>query len=97
MTDATIETVWRTPEGFIAPWTNWNSGEPNGRTGDAVDIQDCVSTSGNWVDLSRFIVRVSVSYLQNIRIQFGTDVILNHHHHQIRNGKASIINLTSLV
>ena len=55
ITDSGVDTVWRTPEGFVAPWANWNPGtnEPNGRTGDPEDIQDCVrraTPSGKWID-----------------------------------------------
>ena len=55
ITDSGVDTVWRTPEGFVAPWANWNPGtnEPNGVTGDPEDIQDCVrraTSNGKWID-----------------------------------------------
>ena len=55
ITDAEIESVWMTPEGFISPWFKWASTEPNGRTGDAVSTQDCVRrhvNTGRWEDIN---------------------------------------------
>ena len=50
ITDAVVETVFRTPEGFITPWMNWYSDEPN----DASKTQqeDCVvrHVGGLWRD-----------------------------------------------
>ena len=50
ITDAVVETVFRTPEGLVTSWMNWYSDEPN----DASKTlqEDCVArhTGGLWRD-----------------------------------------------
>ena len=51
MTDATLETVFRTSEGFTTPWANWHVSSPNDAMLNAVE--DCVRrqpSSGKWDD-----------------------------------------------
>ena len=53
LTDAVVESVYRTPEGFTTSWVNWGNTEPN----DAAQsvVEDCVVrriSDGMWNDLS---------------------------------------------
>ena len=34
LSELDVRSVWRTTEGFTAPWTNWNPGEPSSPGGE---------------------------------------------------------------
>ena len=46
-----VGTVWRTTDGFIPPWFNWNSPEPNGNPRDAQRCVWRIPTHQKWVDV----------------------------------------------
>ena len=50
-----METLFRTQEGFVTPWANWNNGEPNDAINSAVE--DCVirNMDGGWGDAGCFV------------------------------------------
>ena len=41
LSDLDVETVFRTTDGFVAPWTNWFSPNPQGNAGQAEGTEDC--------------------------------------------------------
>ena len=48
LTDLVVETVFRTSDGFVTPWVNWDAAFPVDE-----DINDCVvrmSSDGGWKD-----------------------------------------------
>ena len=42
VSDLAVETVFRTVDGFVTPWVNWDSTEPSGTRGLADGTEDCV-------------------------------------------------------
>ena len=54
VSDLDLETVFRTVDGFITPWANWDSNEPSGTVGHAHGMEDVVVrlNGGRWRDRS---------------------------------------------
>ena len=54
VSDLALETVFRTVDGFVTPWVNWDSGEPSGNLGHAHGVEDAVVrlSGGKWRDRS---------------------------------------------
>ena len=53
ITDAEVESMFRTTEGFTTPWAQWQSQHPNDALVGAVE--DCVRrdpSNGQWTDIS---------------------------------------------
>ena len=46
-----VATVWRTTDGYIPPWFNWNSPEPNGNPRDAQLCVWRIPSHEKWVDV----------------------------------------------
>ena len=58
LTDAVVETVFRTPKGFTISWTNWGNTEPNDAEIQGVEV--CVArraTDGMWNDVPCSFIR----------------------------------------
>ena len=54
-----VETVFRTSDGFVTPWMNWDAAFPAGTAGDAEGLSDCVarmSDDGEWKDANCFLL-----------------------------------------
>ena len=49
--DAALETVFRTDEGFTAPWAKWRSTEPNDPTNSVVEHCVIRNIDTHWVDV----------------------------------------------
>ena len=45
LTDAEVETVFRTTDGFTSPWANWHPSEPNDPESTGA-IENCVERTG---------------------------------------------------
>ena len=48
-----METVFRTSDGFVTPWVNWDAAFPVGKVRDTESVNDCVvrmSSDGEWKD-----------------------------------------------
>ena len=48
-----METVFRTSDGFVTPWVNWDAAFPVGKVRDTEGVNDCVvrmSSDGEWKD-----------------------------------------------
>ena len=41
LSDLEVETVFRTTDGFVVPWTNWFAPNPQGNAGLAEGLEDC--------------------------------------------------------
>ena len=50
ITDTSLDTVWRTQDGVIAPRTNWHPSQPNGLTGDPIDCARRNPSDAEWFD-----------------------------------------------
>ena len=50
ISDLTVDTVFRTVDGFVTPWANWESGEPSRTVGPGVEDQVSRLTNGKWND-----------------------------------------------
>ena len=50
VTDAVVETMFRTSEGFLTPWTNWLDSQPDDARN--VPVEECVirHVGGLWHD-----------------------------------------------
>ena len=54
LTDSSVESVFRTPEGRTTPWAHWKAGSPMGTEADSFKQNDCVlrvsGEHGYWRD-----------------------------------------------
>ena len=53
LTDLMVETVFRTSDGFVTRWMNWDAAFPVGKAGHTEGVNDCVmrvGSEGEWKD-----------------------------------------------
>ena len=47
VSDLAVQTVFRTVDGFVTPWVNWESSQPSGTAGHADGLDDRVTRAVN--------------------------------------------------
>ena len=72
VSDVAVESVFRTLDGFVAPWANWESTQPSGNAGhaDGHDDRGSRAVSGKWYDGSFTSKRIF--YCEGNRSSCGT-------------------------